>query len=153
MRIWSDGQRIITVRHHRFQTPRDILTRRLEDQTGPDSIRALFERLITRLTERMSGVIIGFDGSLDEADAVLTTRKPLAARKCIRETRQDILTLRRYMAPQRDAVTMLYAEPLKGLDEIDRLRLRETANRLMQYVEELDAAREWASILDDSIGN
>ena len=101
----------------------------------------------------MSGVIIGFDGSLDEADAVLTTRKPLAARKCIRETRQDILTLRRYMAPQRDAVTMLYAEPLKGLDEIDRLRLRETANRLMQYVEELDAAREWASILDDSIGN
>lgn len=153
LRIWSDGQRIITLRHHRLQTPRDILTRYLEDQTGPDSIPSLFERLITHLTERMSGVIHGFDDTLDEVESVLTTAEPLAARKRIRETRQDILILRRYMAPQRGAVTMLHAEPPKWLDETDRLRLRETANRLMQYVEELDAARERAGVLDDSIGN
>jgi zinc transporter len=146
LRIWSDGQRIITHRHHRLQTPRDILTRHLEDQTGPDSITSLFERLIARLSERMSGVIHGFDDLLDEVESVLTTTKPLAARKRIRETRQDILILRRYMAPQRDAVAMLHAKPPKWLDETDRLRLRETANRLMQYVEELDAAREQPNI-------
>ena len=144
LRIWSDGQRIITLRHHRLQTPRNILTRHLEDQTGPETIPSLFERLITRLTERMSGVIHGFDDLLDEVETALTTTEPLAARKRIRETRQDILILRRYMAPQRDAVSMLHAEPPKWLDETDRLRLRETANRLMQYVEELDAARERA---------
>jgi hypothetical protein len=116
-------------------------------------VPALFEQLITRLTERMSGVINGFDDTLDEIEAALTTTDPIAARRTIRESRQDILILRRYMAPQRDAVTMLHADPPKWLSEIDRLRLRETANRLMQYVEELDAARERAGVLDDSIGN
>ncbi len=153
LRIWSDGQRILTLRQHRLQTPRSILNRYLEDQTGPETVPALFEQLITRLTERMSGVINGFDDTLDEIEAALTTTDPIAARRTIRESRQDILILRRYMAPQRDAVTMLHADPPKWLSEIDRLRLRETANRLMQYVEELDAARERAGVLDDSIGN
>lgn len=105
------------------------------------------------MTEHASSVINGFDDALDAIELKISTLEPNAARKSIRATRQDIVMLRRYMAPQRDAVSMLYADPPSWLGENDRLRLRETANRLMQYIEALDAARERALVLDDGIAN
>lgn len=83
-------------------------------------IPSLFERLITRLTERMAGVINGFDDTLDEIQSAVTTTEPVAALNQIRKTRQDILILRQYMAPQRDAVSMLHADPPKWFAEGDR---------------------------------
>lgn len=153
LRIWCDGQRIITLRQTRLQAPRDVLSRLLEDRPGPETISGVFEQLIARLTERASVIINNFDDDLDSVELKITTLEPNAARKAIRATRQDIVTLRRYMAPQRDAISMLYAEPPLWIGEIDRLRLRETANRLMHYIESLDAARERALVLDDGIAN
>jgi zinc transporter len=83
-------------------------------------IPLLFKRLITRLTERIAGVINGFDDTLDEIESAVTTTEPVAARKQIRKTRQDILILRRHMAPQRDAVSMFHADPPKWFAEGDR---------------------------------
>ncbi|MEQ9639422.1 MAG: zinc transporter ZntB [Alphaproteobacteria bacterium] len=153
LRIWSDGTRVITVRHLRLMTPRDILGQLLNDRLGPANVSELFERLITRLTERMGAMVMGFDERLDTIEASLAQQEPSTMRTKIQEIRQDIVILRRYMAPQREAVATLYAEPPPWFDEQSRLMLRETANRLVQYIEALDAARERAVVLDDGVAN
>jgi len=40
IRMWSDGKRVITVRHHKLMTPRDILAQLIEYENGPESILA-----------------------------------------------------------------------------------------------------------------
>ncbi len=49
MRMWSEGKKVITLRHERMHTPRDILEQLIELETGPKTAPELFERLISRV--------------------------------------------------------------------------------------------------------
>lgn len=153
MRLWSDGGRLITLRHRRLQAPREVLIELVRDGIGPASTSELFERLVSRLAQRMGAVIEGFEDELDAIEQSIETVSSSAALKSLGEVRSDTVTLRRYMAPQREAVSSLYLEPPEWLDDHSRQRLRETSNRLMQYVEALDEARERAVVLKDDISN
>ena len=64
-----------------------------------------------------------------------------------------MVALRRYLSPQREAMTGLLMDPPDWLSERSRYSLRETDDRLLRYVEELDAARERAIVIKDDIAN
>ena len=153
IRMWCDGQRLITLRHHRLQTPRDILVQLIEDGDGPRTVAETFERLITRLTLRMGTVLDEFEDMLDGIEEEIATLDSANALQHLGSLRRDTVALRRYMAPQREAVATLYEEPPEWMDEQSRLRLRETADRPTLYVEALDAARERSAVLRDDINN
>ena len=152
-RLWSDGERLISIRHHRLKTPRDILAALLGEGDGPHTTPELFERLISRLTERIADSVEHFEETLDGIEAETETLDPHEARRRLSEVRREAVVLRRYMAPQREAVATLHQEPPAWLDDTSRLRLRETANRLMQFVETVDETRERAVVLEDGIAN
>jgi zinc transporter len=59
--------------------------------------------------------------------------------------------LRRYIAPQRDALNSLIAAPTPILGDADRMRLRESADRVTRYVEDLDLMRERAAVTTDEL--
>ncbi|CAN0584687.1 unnamed protein product, partial [Ectocarpus sp. 12 AP-2014] len=63
------------------------------------------------------------------------------------------VVLRRYIAPQREALATLVSEPPEWLDDTLRAHLRETSDRLMRYLEELDASRERGLVIKDDIAN
>jgi len=153
IRIWSDGNRLITIRHDRVHTPKDLLVELVIDENGPETISAVFERLISRLTDKISGVVHGFEERLDQIEAELETADPVDTRAALGQLRREAVVVRRYMAPQREAIALIYQEPPNWLDETSRLRMRETANRLMQFIEAIDEARERAIVLDDGIAN
>lgn len=153
LRMWSDGVRVITLRQQRLMTPRDILAKLIQEAAGPEDAPQLFERLINRLTERVGVVVNGFDDRLDLFEIDLSNLAPTEARQQLQKIRQDIVVLRRYLAPQREAVATIYAEPPPWLDEFSRLRLREISNRVLQFIEILDAARDRAVVLEDAAAN
>ena len=64
-----------------------------------------------------------------------------------------MVALRRYLSPQREAMTGLLMDPPDWLSERSRYSLSETDDRLLRYVEELDAARERAIVIKDDIAN
>jgi zinc transporter len=80
---------------------------------------------------------------LDDATARL--RAELA------EIRRSAIVLRRFMFPQRDALTTLQIEDLSWLDERERGRIREAAERVTRLAEELDAIRDRAAIVHDQV--
>lgn len=153
IRIWCDGNKIITLRHRILLAPRDVFSQLIELEEGPRNISQLFERLITRLTERMSGTVISFDEKLDELEENIDIAHAAKLRRELSDIRHDTVVLRRYMAPQREALNNLLIEPPAWLDDDCRMNLRDTTDRLLRYVEELDAARERSLIIKDDIAN
>jgi zinc transporter len=69
--------------------------------------------------------------------------------------RRSAIVVRRYFAPQREALSRLAAdlEITPWLETRERLLLRETADRITRYVEDIDAGRERASVVHDQLAN
>ncbi|MGI9014947.1 MAG: zinc transporter ZntB [Phycisphaerales bacterium] len=153
IRMWSEGKRVITVRHERLMAPRDILAQLIEHQSGPTTAPQLFERLIGRLIDRMAGTVASYDEALDEIETGLDVTRAAETRRNLSDLRQSIVLLRRYMSPQREALNSLLNEPPAWLDEQSRLSLRETTDKLLRYVEEMDATRERSMVIKDDIAN
>ena len=61
------------------------------------------------------------------------------------------MTIRRYLAPQRDMLSRLAIEPTPLLSDRDRMHLRETADELTRQVEELDLLRERAALIQEQM--
>jgi len=153
MRMWSDGQHVITIRQERLMTPRDVLSELLHTGTGPTTASELYERLIHRITERMADAVESFEGELDEIEDNPDLSQANLRRNRLSELRRKTAVLRRYISPQKEALSTLLVEPPDWFLEESRMRLRETIDRLFRYIEEIDAARERAAVIRDDIAN
>lgn len=153
MRLWSEGKKVITLRHERLHTPRDILEELIANGAGPKTAPDLFEKLISRINDPISETILDLEGQIDDLESELDISKAASQRRQLSTLRQKAVLLRRYIAPQREALSTLVTEPPDWIDDIQRAHLRETSDRLMRYLEELDAARERAMVVKDDIAN
>jgi len=128
-----------------------VLSQLIDEGAGPTDIPGLFQRLIARLVERMADVVNQCDEGLDDIEERLEEGSSLGLRAELADLRRQIIMLRRYMAPQREALNRILADPPSWLGERERLGFRETADAMQRYVEELDAGRERAAAAIDEI--
>ena len=61
------------------------------------------------------------------------------------------ISLRRYMAPQREALVRIVGEDLKWLERKDVLRIREAYDTLTRYIEDLDEARDILTVTHEEL--
>ena len=67
--------------------------------------------------------------------------------------RQQSITLHRFLAPQAVALRQLAQEAPHLFNEAQMQQLTETANRMTRLVEEIDAARQRAAVVQDELSN
>lgn len=129
IRIWCDGERLLTLRHLPLKTPREVFSGFFENKTGPTNISETFERIISRMTWHLGQLTDRIDGGGADIDP--------------RET----AILHRHLTAQHGAVRALFERPPEWLGAQSRLRIREAAEHLHDCVERLDAlqGREVAS--------
>ena len=65
--------------------------------------------------------------------------------------RRQAISLRRFLAPLREVLTRLYTDRTPLFDDMSRSHLREIADRLTRYIEELDSARDRAAITQEEL--
>jgi zinc transporter len=65
--------------------------------------------------------------------------------------RRKTASIRRYLAPQRDALDRLYRQPGDLFSQSEAQSLREEADRITRYLEDLDLARERAMVLQEEL--
>ena len=150
IRLWSDGNRIVSTRRRRLLSVSDMC-QAIETGRGPCSCGEFVVDLADRLAERMATVIDGINDSVDELEEQVMTLKSHELRTRIASLRREAITLRRYLSPQREAMTRLYGERVSWIDELERLRLREVADRTTRYVEDLDSVRERATVVQEEL--
>ncbi|MDH3948942.1 MAG: zinc transporter ZntB, partial [Gammaproteobacteria bacterium] len=107
--------------------------------------------LADRLSDRMANVIDELEDTVDILQEQVLSAESHKLRTQIAAVRLEAISLRRYLAPQREAISRLYNERLPWLSETDRMQLREIADRTMRYVEDLDAARERVTVTQEEL--
>jgi zinc transporter len=152
IRIFSDGQRIITTRRRKLLSIRDI-TETLEAGEGPATIGALIANLAQRLIERMSTVITELDDRIDELEEEVLKGAGRELQHNLLDLRREMLKLRRYLSPQRDALAQIQSSRCDWLSSDDRMQIREANNKVIRYLEDLDSAKDRASVAHEAISN
>ncbi|MEE4350863.1 MAG: zinc transporter ZntB [Pacificimonas sp.] len=153
LRLWSDGERVITLRHDYLRTPRLVLDDLLAGQ-GPRSASALYTGLIDRLIDFFGVAIDEYEERTERMESDCEDRPDIdRLRHQLSALRQDIVSVKRYMTPQKQALTRLLDAPPDWLAQPDFLRLREGTDQFQRYIEELDEFRERALVVKDDIQN
>ena len=150
VRLWSDGTRIITTRRRRLLAASE-LSDTLVKGNGPCNAGEFVESLTDRMVERMADVVDRISDEVDELEEKVLTMESYELRPIIAELRRNAIGLRRYLAPQREAVSRLFSEKVEWLSDMDRLRLRESADRTTRFVEDLDMTRERAVVVQEEL--
>jgi zinc transporter len=90
--------------------------------------------------------------TLDDIESGLEESKHLYRfRRTITKVRTDAIAFRRFVAPDRDALTALANMDFAWLSQDDRQHINEAANKFARMAEELEAVRERAALLHEQI--
>ncbi|WP_316979656.1 zinc transporter ZntB [Shumkonia mesophila] len=152
IRLWIDRQRVISVRLRQLMAVSDLCAG-LDAAKGPRGPADFLVDLAARLVERMGPVIDDFEDEADAVENAVLTSVGYELRGRLADLRRRVIALRRYIAPQRDVMARLVAERVPWLDDLHRMRLRETADRITRYVEDLDAVRDRAAVTQDELSS
>ncbi len=150
LRILITADRIITLMRRELRSIPD-LRQALLNHSGPATAGEFLAFLIERLVDWISPVVAQLEDAIDEEEDDLVEGKISHVEATLVGVRGRIIKLRRFLAPQRDALVRLCAEKLHWIEPTDRARLRESADQLTRYVEDLDEFRERAQVIQEEI--
>jgi len=152
IRLFATAQRVISTRKRRLLSIRDI-AEALEAGHGPKTSGALIAMLAQRLIERMTDVLSDLDDRIDALEEKVLSGAGRELQHDLLELRREILKLRRYLSPQRDALSRLQGISAGWLGSDDRLKIREAQDKVMRFMEDLDSAKDRASVAHEALSN
>ncbi len=151
LRVWLEDDRIISTWRRPLHAIGDLLDA-MERGRGPVSPGDFVAKLALRLADRAEPVVATLNEAVDTMEeGVLAENTPPALRGQLADVRRTAIVLRRFMFPQRDALSTLAIEDLDWLTERDRSKLREATDRITRLAEELDAIRERAAVVHEQL--
>jgi zinc transporter len=152
IRLWVDKRGIISLRKRKLKAIGDIEDS-IKAGLGPKSTSEFICLLIDRLFKRMEPVLASLDERTDNIEENIIENPKTQHREEIIDIRRKAIIFRRYMSPQRDAITNLRIADLSWMDELAIKRLSESINHVTRFIEDLDAIRERAQIVKDELSN
>ena len=150
MQLWSDGQRLITLRRAPMQTPREVMGM-LDRGDGPLDAGATITLLAELLITRMSQSIVDMNQVLDDLEDEDPEKDPEGMLKRISTIRRNCLSLKRHMAPQHEALEQISRDSPDWFEEEDRREIAESIARLRRYLDDIDISKESAVVLQDEL--
>ncbi|MBX7494037.1 zinc transporter ZntB [Qipengyuania sp. 1NDW9] len=150
MQLWCDGRRLITLRRHPLQTPREVVAM-LDKGAGPPDAGATITLLAELLITRMSHTIVDMNDVLDELEDMDVEEHAEDMLKRISTIRRNCLALKRHMAPQHEALEQISRDAPFWFEEHDRREIAESIARLRRYLDDIDISKESALVLQDEL--
>jgi zinc transporter len=152
IRLWSDGQHIISTRSRSSLSAKDIANLVCEKE-GPETAGEFVALLTELLISRMDDTIQNIEDQVAEIEEKILVTESYTLRSVIANLRRQTISLRRYLAPQREAMLQLQSEKITWFSSSDRIHLRETNDRLTRYIEDIDSARDRAAVTQEELVN
>ncbi len=152
VRAYVEPRRVITMRRRSTHSLGRIATD-LARGHGPrdtaDFVAMMAERIVEII---VTGVDTLGDAVAACEDQVLTgTRGDV--RSSLADLRRRAIALRRFLAPQREALAKMSTAKLPWFDDEHRARAAETLDRMTRTIEELDAARDRAAVTQEELAS
>ncbi len=152
LRMWIDPYRIVTSRRRKLGAA-TIISADLSKGLGPHNSGDFLISMINHIVQGMSDTINDFeDRTADYEDAVLSG-KTGGLRYDLANLRRQTITIRRYLAPERDAFSRLLIEKVSWLNADHTIQIREINDALLRHIENLDAARDRAAVTQEELAS
>jgi len=148
IRVWVSPQAIVTSRRRRLLAVQDIRAK-LDKGDGPTSPGDFLSQLVSTLADRIGAYVDKIEDALLEEEDTIANDQEAGQRRSLSKIRRQIANVRRFVAPQRDALEKLHRYPPTWMSKDEVQELREEADRIARYVEDLDLARERSILLHE----
>jgi zinc transporter len=151
LRLWLTPTLMVTARrqNRRLMSVQDT-REMIESGDAPATTAELLVTLLTRIADRIHDKIEDIDEQLAQYETADALNKQ--DRQQLAMLRRQTAIIRRHLAPQRDALDTLIRLPNLINDSLI-FELRDQADRMTRYVEDLDLARERSLVLQDELRN
>lgn len=151
IRMWIDEHRIVTLSRRPLASIAALRAEILAAR-GPERAGAFLCRLIELINMRLETVLRDLEDRVDALESDVLGEPNQVLRQGITDARQDVILFRRFVAPQRDALTYLHRRQVPPfLTKGDMRRLGEGLNRTVRVVEELDEFRDRLAVIRDEL--
>jgi zinc transporter len=149
IRLWVEGHRVTSVSRHALaalpKVESAMRAGRLLD--GGDFVAALAQAISRELDPQVADL----GDELDNCEGMLDGGNIYELRRKIARIRSQAIVLRRFVAPDRDALGAMAQLGFDWISKDDRLHLREAADRFARMAEELESVRERAALLHEQL--
>jgi zinc transporter len=161
VRMWLGPDIMVTTRHRRILAMTEA-REHLAAGKGPRDTGGFLTFIAERLMQRMGPTLEQLADTVDDLEnAIVETDDGDKApnkdsgelRRRLSQVRRQTIELRRYLAPQRDAMNRLQAEVVPWLSAAHKAQLRETGDHITRYVEDMDALRDRGAVVQDELRN
>lgn len=146
--VWADAHRLISLRDkdHYLMALRRI-REALVAGKGPRTTGELLAGIAEKVVAGLESAIDDLEEEADRLDDEVLAPGGEDCRPKLGELRRQAINLRRYLTPQREALSRLQIDDATWLSKRDKVRLREVTDKLLRYIESLDSVRDRATIL------
>lgn len=150
LRMWVTEALVISFRRYPIMAVRELDVR-LDTGDGPRGVGQLIAMAAEGLTARMAPFLSAIDDEIEAMEDRLEADEQSDAFDGLRPTRRRAGILRRFLSPQQAAVARIAETGAPWLADADRVSLRQTADDVLRFVEDLDSVRERATFLMDAL--
>lgn len=151
LRIWADAKHVVTARRRVVKAIEDVRDIIEKPKSGPATPGEFVALLASKITHNIEPYVEEATDAIDELEDFVLEGRSANVRARLAEARRTAVYLRRYIAPQRDAINSLSLSDIELFSPRTRIGLRETSDAVTRMTEEIDAARERATILHEQI--
>ena len=152
LRLWIESHRLISVRQRRLVSVQDV-RESFRSGDGPRSISEIVKNILSGMTERIATFVDESEEKIETLEKLIQNDEIKSLRASISSLRRQTAVVRRYLAPQREAINSLYRLDDNHLEPEHRLLIRDLGDRLTRYVEDLDLVRERALVVESEIAD
>lgn len=153
LNYYSDKNRIISIRSFRLFFIEDI-TKKLEKNCGPKDAATLLTSILDNLHEKMEPTLDFIEEQLDELEKNVSKFNYIdKTREDLLDLRQEIIELRRFLMPQKNALVHLSKFNLSWLNKKNIRIIKKIEGRIQHFFAELESYRERAIVIKDEINS
>lgn len=150
IRIWISGNRIITLGRRKSAAIAEM-DARIQQHRAPRSVGEFVATLCNALNESVEPAITELEEEIDTLEEASINAPETGLRANLSTVRKQATLFRRHLSPQRDVINGLRITDQNWLSASDKWIIQESYDRVTRFIEELDATRERAQILQDEL--
>lgn len=150
IRVWMTDSVVVSLRAFRIKAAEDLRDAIMGGEV-PESNGAIIAFIAARLTDRIEPVVAELDARSDDFEDELLEPGAALPKTALADFRRKVLAIRRYIIPQREALSQLAREGESLFSHNEILHLREVADRVTRIGEELDSIRERSIVLQEQM--
>lgn len=151
MQLWSDGERLVTLRRAPQQSPQEV-REQLAKGTGPRDAGAMITRVVELMIEHLSHAVVEINGAIDRLDGDEDGDLDVQERaREISKIRRECLALQRHVSPQHEALEHIGRYAPQWFELHDKREIVESIDRLRRHLDDINISKESAVVLQDEL--